>query len=86
MEGDHIGGVYPLGQRMTIGGANADLCFPEDSILSSPHAVIHRDGDRYLLRDLESESGTFIRIADAVELIDGDCFLVGRTRIRLTFA
>lgn len=86
MEGDHIGGVYPLVQRLTIGCSGADLCFPEDSMLSSPHAVIRREQDRFLLRDLESESGTFIRIADAVELIDGDCFLVGRTRIRLSFA
>ncbi len=86
IEGDQIGGVYPLGQRMTVGARNADLCFAEDSSLTSPHAVFRREQDRFFIRDLDSESGTFIRIADAVELIDGDCFLVGRTRIRLTFS
>ena len=75
-----------MGQRVTLGARSADLCFPEDSHLSSPHAVIRRDQDRFFLRDLESDYGTFIRIADAVELIDGDCFLVGRTRIRLMFS
>lgn len=86
IEGDQIGGVHPLSQRITVGARNTDLCFPDDSTLSSPHAVIMRDQDRFFIRDLDSESGTFIRIADAVELIDGDCFLVGRTRIRLTFS
>lgn len=86
MEGDQVGGVYPLGQRVTLGAHGADLSFPEDSLLGSPHAVVRRDQERYLLRDLDSDNGTFIRIADAVELIDGDCFMVGRTRIRLTFS
>jgi pSer/pThr/pTyr-binding forkhead associated (FHA) protein len=86
IEGDQIGGVYPLGQRLTIGSRETDICFPEDSLLSPSHVMIRRDKDRFLLRDTDSDSGTFIRIADAVELIDGDCFLVGRTRIRLGFS
>jgi pSer/pThr/pTyr-binding forkhead associated (FHA) protein len=85
IEGNQIGGVYPLEKRVVIGSNQADLCFSDDTLLSAAHAVIHCEPDRYLLRDLDSDFGTFIRIADAVELIDGDCFLVGRTRIRLTF-
>ncbi|MFW6057671.1 MAG: FHA domain-containing protein, partial [Persicimonas sp.] len=81
-----VGGVHPIGQRLTIGASEGDLRFPEDGLLASPHTVIRREQDRYLLRDVDSDTGTFIRIANAVELIDGDCFLVGRTRIRLTFA
>lgn len=86
VEGDQVGGVYPLGAQLAIGASQADLCFNEDSQLSAAHALIYFDSDRYMLRDLDSDFGTFIRIADAVEVIDGDCFLVGRTRIRLTFA
>jgi pSer/pThr/pTyr-binding forkhead associated (FHA) protein len=86
VEGGEIGGVYRLGQRMTIGASSSELSLAEDPLLSSPHLVIRRDNDRFVLRDLDSDFGTFIRIADAVELIDGDCFLVGRTRLRLTYA
>ncbi len=86
IEGGLVGGVHPIGKRLTIGASEGDICFPEDTLLASPHAVIRREQDRYLLRDVDSDTGTFIRIANAVELIDGDCFLVGRTRIRLTFA
>lgn len=85
VEGNQIGGVYPLGRQLVIGSQQGDICLPEDPRLSSTHALIHIDADRYVLRDLDSDFGTFIRIADAVELIDGDCFLVGRTKIRLTF-
>lgn len=86
IEGGLVGGVHPIGKRLTIGASEGDIRFPEDTLLASPHAVIRREQDRYLLRDVDSDTGTFIRIANAVELIDGDCFLVGRTRIRLTFA
>lgn len=86
MAGGRVGGVYPLEQYNSIGAKQSDLTFIDDSFLSASHAVIHCEADRYYLRDQESEFGTFIRIADAVELVDGDCFLVGRTRIRLTFS
>jgi len=86
MEGGLVGGVYPLGQYNTIGSQQADLTFRDDAFLSPTHAVIHCESDRYYLQDQGSDFGTFIRIADAVELVDGDCFLVGRTRIRLTFS
>lgn len=86
MEGGQIGGVYPLEKFNSIGSQQADLTFRDDAILSPKHAVIHCEADRYYLRDQDSDFGTFIRIADAVELVDGDCFLVGRTRIRLTFS
>lgn len=86
MEGGMVGGVYPLAQYNTIGAQQADLTFGDDAFLSPTHAVIHCESDRYYLQDQDSDFGTFIRIADAVELVDGDCFLVGRTRIRLTFS
>ncbi|AWV89582.1 FHA domain-containing protein [Bradymonas sediminis] len=86
LEGGQIGGVYPLAQYNSIGSQKSDLTFPDDTFLSPTHAVIHCESERYYLRDHDSDFGTFIRIADAVELVDGDCFLVGRTRIRLTFS
>lgn len=83
LEGGRIGGRHSLGEKTTIGASRADLSFPDDALLSAPHAVIRRKNGRFALRDLDSVTGTFIRIADAVELIDSDCFLIGRTRVRL---
>lgn len=84
LEGGQTAGAHPLSKETTIGDTSADLSFENDPLLSSIHAVIRRTDDGFALRDADSQTGTFIRIADAVELIDGDCFLIGRTRIRLT--
>jgi len=55
-----------------------------DRIISKEHAQIQRAGDgRYLLRDLRSLNGTFMRgerITDHY-LVDGDEFTMGSTRI-----
>ncbi|MFW5966469.1 MAG: FHA domain-containing protein, partial [Persicimonas sp.] len=84
LEGGQTGGAYPLSEQTSIGGPSADVSFEDDPLLSPEHAVVRRTDKGFALRDADSQTGTYIRIADAVELIDGDCFLIGRTRIRLT--
>jgi hypothetical protein len=47
--------------------------------VSRRHAVLHRDGDRFMIRDLQSGNGTYVRsqrIAVA-PLLSGDSFRVG---------
>jgi len=85
MSGGRIRSIVNIGDGVTIGGEGCDVSCPEDLSLSSPHAEIVRDGEQFVLRDLDSEFGTFIRIHDTVEVVDGDCFVVGRTRLDLTF-
>lgn len=85
VEGGHIRGIYPIVDSMLIGREGSDLNFPHDELLSSPHASFERRDGQFYLRDLISESGTFIRIRGAVELIDGDCFCVGRTRLQVRY-
>ena len=85
MKGGRIRSIFNIGDGITIGGEGCDISCPEDFSLSSPHAEIVRDGDSFVLRDLDSEFGTFIRIHDTVEVVDGDCFVVGRTRLDLNF-
>lgn len=80
-EGGVLADIHPIGDRLTIGSDGTDIECPEDFELSPSHAEILRDGERFFLRDLQSEFGTFIRIQDSVELVDGDCFVIGRTRI-----
>jgi len=85
VEDGHIRGIYPIVDSMLIGRRDADLNYPHDEILSSPHASFERRDGQFYLRDLISEFGTFIRIRGAVELIDGDCFCVGRTRLQVRY-
>ncbi len=85
LEDGHVGAIYPVSDRITIGRQNADVVPPQDDLLSKKHASIYRQGDDYFLNDMGSQNGTFIRVRGAVELIDGDCFVIGRTRLSISY-
>ncbi len=78
----NIASVWMINDILVVGGQGT---FPiaADPLLSTRHAQIEKRGNRYFIKDLNSEHGTYIRIHDPVELIEGDCFLIGRTLIRL---
>lgn len=67
---------HPVESRLGI-GTEADLAFPEDRFLSRRHAVVEREGEQFVLRDLESTNGTFLRVATEYELKPGDVVMVG---------
>lgn len=85
LEGGRLAGVFRVGDRLSVGSDAGDIVFPDDYELSSPHAAVVRDGDAFVLRDLDSEGGTFLRIHDPVELVDGDRFVLGRTHVDVAF-
>ncbi len=69
------------GKPMTIGrGAAADVIV-NDPALSRLHFVIEREGQEYLLKDLNSQNGTWVdgRRAGLAKLHHHDCILAGRT-------
>lgn len=82
VSGARAGTVISLWRDVVIGRrADADLRFDPDRDLdvSARHAVIVRDGERWLLRDLDSRNGTFVngrRIHEA-ELHHGDRVMFG---------
>ncbi len=53
----------------------------EDAALSRRHFVVKREGENYLLTDLDSENGTWVdgRRAQATHLHHHDCIVAGRT-------
>ena len=83
--GGQIGGICRVFDRVTIGRTNSDVCEPDDQWLAAPHATIERRGQQFFIKDASSQLGTFIRLLDSVELIDGDVFMVGRTRIKIEY-
>ncbi len=65
-------------------GADVHL---SDASVSRHHASLRRDGERWLLADLNSHNGTILegrRIVDEVEVKVGQCFSMGRAQLRLT--
>jgi pSer/pThr/pTyr-binding forkhead associated (FHA) protein len=68
--------------RLHIGRVEGDIVVPHDFSMSSTHAVIERLDERgWLLRDLDSATGTFVRVTSA-RLVTGTVIQVGRTRLR----
>jgi len=74
------------GDRAVIGRAEGEIVIPHDTGISGRHAelrrVPHNGRLRWLLRDLKSTNGTFVRAA-AAPLNDQQEFIIGVTRFRL---
>jgi pSer/pThr/pTyr-binding forkhead associated (FHA) protein len=70
-------------ETFTIGRTEGDLVLPHDGMISRKHAVIHRKADRgrfkWVLEDLKSQNGTFVRVSDAI-LSHGQVILLGSRR------
>lgn len=76
-------------QETTIGRANENDVRLHDWFVSKRHAVIVRQGDSYVLKDLQSWRGTTVNNAPVkgdVTLKDGDELTFGTTVVRFTTA
>ena len=77
-----MGKTVPVAKETLIGRENCDLSYPQDMLLSPRHAsVAVRDG-KLMLKDLNSQNGSFIRQRQDSELTPGDVFLLGRELFR----
>lgn len=68
---------------VTVGREGSDINLPADGFLSTEHFKVAEVGGRYVLSDLSSRNGTYLRIRDEVELKHGDNLFVGRNLLRL---
>ena len=69
--------------------ALVQAALPLDAAVSRKHARIEVTDGKLLVRDLQSSNGTLLRgeaIASAGELQCGECFVVGRTMLRVLAA
>jgi pSer/pThr/pTyr-binding forkhead associated (FHA) protein len=74
--------VRMRGDRLLIGRVEGDILVPHDICMSPSHAAIERlDDGGWILRDLESSTGTFARVTSA-RLAAGTVIQIGRTRLR----
>lgn len=71
------------GNIVQIGRFDCDLNFPHDPYLSAAHCKVEEAGGGFLLTDLNSRNGTYLRIASERELAHGDYLFFGRTLLRV---
>lgn len=84
LAGGHVGLAFCARKRsMTIGREDCDINFYQDPYISHYHARLEERGGQYVLTDLDSRNGTFVRIQDQVLLEPGDHLFVGRQLLRL---
>ena len=68
MSGDVKGKTFPIDRDAITIGRSKDNTIPIDNpTVSGHHCSILRDGDQYLLRDLESTNGTRLNSKDVTE-------------------
>lgn len=85
------GRQVPLTDGLTIGRAETETLQIHDSAVSRQHAIIRRQGDRWMVEDCGSRNGT--RVNDArlpaftgCPLRDGDRLTIGRATLRVSLA
>jgi pSer/pThr/pTyr-binding forkhead associated (FHA) protein len=77
------GGVYPLeGERSDVGSREGDIVLRDDPFLSPRHARIERRGDTFVLLDLGSTNGIYVRLREPALLSNGDMILIGQQVLR----
>jgi pSer/pThr/pTyr-binding forkhead associated (FHA) protein len=77
------GGVFPIsGDRVDIGGREGDIVLREDPYLSPRHARIERRNDSFVVLDLGSTNGIYVRLREPETLADGDMILIGQQVLR----
>ncbi len=82
IEGDDKGVEIPLGERLVLGRkASGDCWRLSDPYISREHAVIRREDDEYLLKNLSGTNGTKVNGVeiDEQKLSHGDLVEIGFT-------
>src|SRR5713226_9116458 len=82
---DHVVKEYAVGMMATIGRLSENTVMIDNAAVSSHHACVFRDGDQFVVEDLQSTNGTFVngtRVSRQA-LQDGDVEVVGQHKLVL---
>jgi len=75
---------FPIsGQGLLLGRTQGDVTFADDPQVSTRHAGVRREGRRWLLEDLGSTNGTYLKIRGRCRLESGDILLCGSQLLRV---
>jgi predicted component of type VI protein secretion system len=75
--------VGSRGGPLTIGREDCDLNFSADVHLSPKHCMVEEQDGHYILTDLDSMNGTYVRIKAEQALSHGDYLVIGRKLLRV---
>jgi pSer/pThr/pTyr-binding forkhead associated (FHA) protein len=79
------GSAYPLlNESITLGRERGEINFPEDGYVSGLHARLTHQNGMFVLSDLGSSNGTFIRVQGERMLGDASFILLGQQLFRLS--
>ena len=82
--GGRMGMVFvPTKPQVLIGRDSCDLSFPRDRFISGRHTKLELQGRAFVLSDLGSKNGTYLRIREERELLDGDYVFLGQQLFRV---
>lgn len=81
---DSPGKTTRIVKETFIGRGTCDVSYPSDTLLSIRHASLNKREGKLVLKDLESQNGTFIKQRQDGELAPGDVFVLGRELFRFT--
>jgi pSer/pThr/pTyr-binding forkhead associated (FHA) protein len=81
---DSPGKTTHIVKETFIGRGTCDLSYPNDALLSLRHSSLSKREGKLILRDLESQNGTFVKQRKDSELAPGDVFVLGRELFRFT--
>jgi hypothetical protein len=77
VQGGGLGPTYEIRNDARIGRTEGSITFPHDSLMSTNHARVYKNGADFILIDEASSNGTFIRVKKETKLEPGDVILVG---------
>lgn len=70
--------------ELTLGGEGATVAFTSDVHLSETHAKVYRNSTgSFMIEDMDSLNGTYVRVTDKQPLQHGDYVFVGNTLLRV---
>jgi pSer/pThr/pTyr-binding forkhead associated (FHA) protein len=69
---------------VSFGRVNGTYTFPEDKLMSRSHARVVQRAEDFILEDLGSRNGTFVKVRDTAPLAATSTILLGDQLLRMT--